>query len=75
MGRQPWVVYGHLRTSNALSKAVTADQVLFSLIMFTVVYFVLFLLFTYMLTKKIKHGPYDEKLLDNSPFQNKSLNH
>ncbi|MEL6134414.1 MAG: cytochrome ubiquinol oxidase subunit I, partial [Bacteroidota bacterium] len=33
MGRQPWVVYGLLRTSDALSQAVTADQVLFSLIM------------------------------------------
>ena len=30
MGRQPWVVYGLLRTSDALSKAVTANQVWFS---------------------------------------------
>ncbi|MCB0588962.1 MAG: cytochrome ubiquinol oxidase subunit I, partial [Phaeodactylibacter sp.] len=31
MGRQPWVVYGLLRTSDALSAAVTANQVVFSL--------------------------------------------
>ncbi|WNJ20667.1 cytochrome ubiquinol oxidase subunit I [Pontibacter sp. G13] len=59
MGRQPWVVYGLLRTSDALSKAVTANQVMFSLILFTVVYLVLFLLFMYLLTRKIQHGPYD----------------
>ncbi len=41
-GRQPWVVYNLLRTSDALSAAVTAEQVWFSLIMFTVVYMLLF---------------------------------
>jgi len=57
MGRQPWVVYGLLRTSDALSKSVQANQVLFSLILFFVVYFVLFLLFIYLMNKKIKSGP------------------
>lgn len=60
MGRQPWIVYGHLRTSEGFSQEVSANQVLFSLIMFTIVYAVLFLLFMYSLNKKIKHGPYDE---------------
>ncbi len=57
MGRQPWVVYGLLRTSDALSAAVTANQVLFSLILFTVIYTLLFALFIYLLHKKIKAGP------------------
>ena len=57
MGRQPWVVYGLLRTSDALSSTVKAEQVLTSLIMFTLVYFSLFVLFLYLLNKKIKHGP------------------
>lgn len=69
MGRQPWVVYGLLRTSDALSKVVTANQVLFSLIMFFVIYFVLFLLFIYLLNKKIKKGPYDESKIDHRPMQ------
>ncbi|MEO1587635.1 MAG: cytochrome ubiquinol oxidase subunit I [Bacteroidota bacterium] len=60
MGRQPWVVYGLLRTSDALSQAVTANQVWFSLIMFTIIYVILFTLFIYLLNKKIKHGPYEE---------------
>jgi len=60
MGRQPWVVYGLLKTSDALSKSVTANQVLSSLIMFFLIYLILLLLFLYLLNKKIKHGPYDE---------------
>lgn len=57
MGRQPWVVYGLLRTSDALSKNVQANQVVFSLVLFTLVYTTLFVLFIYLLNKKIKHGP------------------
>jgi cytochrome d ubiquinol oxidase subunit I len=60
MGRQPWVVYGHLRTNEAFSQEVSSHQIVFSLIMFTVVYALLLLLFIYMVNKKIKHGPYDE---------------
>jgi cytochrome d ubiquinol oxidase subunit I len=57
MGRQPWVVYGLLRTSDALSKSVKANQIIFSLILFGLVYLTLFALFIYLLNKKIKHGP------------------
>jgi cytochrome d ubiquinol oxidase subunit I len=56
-GRQPWVVYNLLRTSDALSQSVTANQVMFSLILFTLVYTLLFVLFIYLLNKKITHGP------------------
>jgi cytochrome d ubiquinol oxidase subunit I len=68
MGRQPWVVYNILRTSDALSAAVTAEQVLFSLIMFTIVYVILFGLFIYLLNKKIKHGIGDDEQLLKRPF-------
>jgi cytochrome d ubiquinol oxidase subunit I len=57
VGRQPWIVYGLLKTSEALSKSVTANQVWFSLILFTIVYFLLFILFLYLLNEKIQHGP------------------
>lgn len=56
VGRQPWVVYGLLRTSDALSENVKAEQVLFSLILFAFVYVILFILFIYLLNKKIQHG-------------------
>ena len=74
MGRQPWVVYGLLRTSDALSQAVKANQVMFSLIMFLVIYAVLFVLFIYLLNKKIKHGPYDESESESRPNQTEMAN-
>ena len=69
MGRQPWVVYGLLRTSDALSEAVVAGQVLFSLILFGLVYLLLFALFLYLLNKKIVGGPADAPLIDHRPGQ------
>lgn len=60
MGRQPWIVTGLLRTSEALSKKVLADEILTSLILFALVYALLFAAFIFMLTRKIAHGP-DEK--------------
>ena len=57
MGRYPWIVYDLLRISDGLSKTVTANQVLSSLIMFGVVYVFLFLVFIYLLNKKIQQGP------------------
>jgi len=65
MGRQPWVVYNHLRTADALSESVNADQVIFSLIFFSLIYLLLLVLFLYLLTKKIHKGPYDESDIDN----------
>lgn len=79
MGRQPWVVYGLLKTSDALSKSVTANQVLFSLILFLGVYFILFLLFIYLLNRKIQHGPVDygtkEHIDEGSKRDNPIMDH
>ncbi len=69
MGRQPWVVYGLLRTSEAFSLAVSAQQLVFSLILFAVIYSLLFALFIYLLNKKIVHGPEDFILRDYRPKQ------
>lgn len=70
MGRQPWVVYGLLRTSDAFSQAVSENQILFSLILFILIYSLLFLLFIYLLNKKIQHGPYNEDEEDDRPLTN-----
>lgn len=64
IGRQPWAVQGVLRTSDAVSKVVTAGQVWFSLIMFTVIYLILLFLFVFILLKKIKSGP--EQIEENA---------
>lgn len=57
VGRQPWIVYNLLRTSEAVSKTVTAGEVLFSLILFGAIYSLLFLLFLYLLIHKVMKGP------------------
>lgn len=69
VGRQPWIVYGLLRTSDGISKAVAANAVLASLIMFTLLYALLFFLFIYLLDRKIKHGPEED---ENEPDQDNS---
>ena len=57
VGRQPWVVYELLRTSDALSESVTGGMVLTSLIMFGLIYLMLFAVWIYVLNGKIQHGP------------------
>ncbi|MFA6288732.1 MAG: cytochrome ubiquinol oxidase subunit I [Opitutaceae bacterium] len=64
VGRQPWIVYKLLRTSDALSKVVTANQVAASMAMFMAVYALLFAVFIFLLNSKIQHGPDDEDLVD-----------
>jgi cytochrome bd ubiquinol oxidase subunit I len=74
MGRQPWVVYGLLRTSEAFSQAVSANQIVFSLILFLLVYALLFVLFVYLLNKKIHLGPYDESHDNERPMTEQITN-
>jgi cytochrome d ubiquinol oxidase subunit I len=57
LGRQPWIVYHMLKTSEALSRSVKANLILTSLILFTLVYVLLGFLFFYLLDRKIKEGP------------------
>ena len=57
VGRQPWVVYGVIRTKDGLSHTVTADQVGLSLIIFVLVYTVVFGAGIYYMLRLIKLGP------------------
>lgn len=57
VGRQPWIVYGLLKTSDAVSISVSAGEILASLILFGLVYVGLFAVFIYLLDAKIKQGP------------------
>lgn len=66
-GRQPWIVYEILKTSEGLSKVVTAEQVLFSLILFFFIYLLLFAAFIYLLTRKIQAGPSPEDESEEMP--------
>lgn len=62
MGRQPWAVYGVMKTSEAVSRSISSGQVIASLIMFSIIYVLIFALFIFLLDQKIKQGPPDETL-------------
>lgn len=55
-GRQPWVVYGLIRTLDSVS-AIDAEQVLFSLGLFIMAYVITFSAYLYYLFRLIKTGP------------------
>ncbi len=57
VGRQPWIVYGLLRTSDAVSRSIDTTQVMASLIGFTLLYGSLALVDIYLLSKNAKRGP------------------
>ncbi len=57
VGRQPWIVYGVLKTSDAVSLSVTPNQVWFSLLGFTLIYGLLAIVDIYLLTQFARKGP------------------
>ena len=59
LGRQPWIVYGLLRTRDGASPLVHPGSALFTLIGFAGLYLVLGLLFVFLVLREIAHGPAD----------------
>lgn len=57
VGRQPWIVYRELKTADAISSVVSAGEILFSLILFSLLYSVMLALFIFLIAKKMKKGP------------------
>ncbi len=57
VGRQPWVVYGLMRTAEGFSPSVPANHILGSIVMFSFVYALLFWVWIYVLHQKILQGP------------------
>jgi cytochrome d ubiquinol oxidase subunit I len=65
IGRQPWVVYGLLKTENGVSPTVPASEVLTTLIGQTVVYGILAAIDIYLFLKVIREEP-DGKVPDET---------
>ena len=57
LGRQPWLVYGLLRTADGASPTVHAGSTLFTLIGFAGLYLVLGLTFLFLVGREVLHGP------------------
>jgi len=57
LGRQPWLVYGLMRTADGYSKMVSAGNGMFTLLGFMGMYTVLGILFLFLVSREIEHGP------------------
>jgi cytochrome d ubiquinol oxidase subunit I len=57
LGRQPWVIYGVMRTSEGVSSHVSSGNALFTLIGFMGIYSLLGLLGLFMIWRELEHGP------------------
>src|SRR5580692_5278393 len=57
IGRQPWLIYGLMRTGEGFSSTVSAGNGLFTLMGFMGLYALLGLLFTVLVYREISHGP------------------
>jgi cytochrome d ubiquinol oxidase subunit I len=64
LGRQPWLVYGLMRTSEGYSPTVSAGNGMFTLIGFMGMYMALGILFLFLIWREIEHGP---KFLSEGP--------
>jgi cytochrome bd ubiquinol oxidase subunit I len=68
IGRQPWIVYGLMKTSDAVSSSISVSQVVSSLVGFTLLYGSLAVLDIYLLVRFSRKGPEEDtsKLLSLS---------
>jgi cytochrome d ubiquinol oxidase subunit I len=57
LGRQPWLVYGLMRTADGYSKMVSAGNGMFTLLGFLGMYAMLGILFLFLMRREIEHGP------------------
>jgi cytochrome d ubiquinol oxidase subunit I len=57
LGRQPWLIYGLMRTEHGASLNVSAGNALFTLIGFMGLYLVLGILFLFLIAREVEHGP------------------
>jgi cytochrome d ubiquinol oxidase subunit I len=72
VGRQPWTVYGVLRTVDSVSP-ISAQQAGVSLLIFVLVYFLVFGMGVYYMLKMMKRGPEEHR--DQREFQRDSRQH
>lgn len=57
VGRQPWIIYRLMKTSNAASVVVSAGEITFSLMMFFLIYLLLAVMFVKLFIKMVRKGP------------------
>ncbi len=65
IGRQPWVIYGIMRTEDAISPSLTGGMALTSLLVFIVVYAIIFVAGGYYISLILAGGPDREELTED----------
>jgi cytochrome d ubiquinol oxidase subunit I len=63
LGRQPWLVYGLMRTAHGSSPTVSAGNGMFTLLGFLGMYFLIGVLYLFLVIKQINRGPGDAPAL------------
>jgi cytochrome d ubiquinol oxidase subunit I len=67
LGRQPWLIYGVMRTAHGVSPRVGGGNAWFSLIGFMGLYTVLGILWLFLVYREIEHGPERHDSLHGAP--------
>lgn len=57
LGRQPWIVWGELRTSDAISQAVDPVALIITLVLFAVIYTLIYVIWLRTFLRTVKEGP------------------
>jgi cytochrome d ubiquinol oxidase subunit I len=67
LGRQPWVIYGLMRTAHGVSPQVGAGNAWFTLIGFMGLYTVLGILWLFLVYREIEDGPESDEVVHSEP--------
>ncbi len=70
VGRQPWLIYGLMRTAKGVSPQVSAGNAWFTLLGFMGMYTVLSILFLFLGYREIQHGPAPEEVTHEAVVAN-----
>jgi len=71
VGRQPWTVYGLMRTAEAVSP-ISLSQIVFSLVSLVLFYTILLIADVYLMLKYAKKGPYTSTATKGGEIQHVS---
>lgn len=66
IGRQPYLIYGMLRTAEGYSKTVSAGNGWFTLLGFMGMYTMLSILFVFLMVRELTHGPDEEAVVEKA---------
>jgi cytochrome d ubiquinol oxidase subunit I len=63
VGRQPWTVYGLMRTEHSVSPSLTGPDVLWSLLAYVAVYLLMYPAGVLVMARMVRHGPREEAMV------------